>query len=123
MSRRASNAVETSPAPSSTRARIMDAGAALFREQGYEASMDAIAAAADVSKQTLYNQFGSKEELFKSIITDRAAALRAPLAASAPNRHPREVLTDVARQYYELAFTVQSLGFFRTIIAAGQRFP
>ena len=119
MSRRQSNA-----APSrSVRARIMDAGAALFREQGYEASMDAIATAADVSKQTLYNQFGSKEELFKAIIGDRAAAMRAPLAESPSNRHPRDVLTDVARQYYELAFTAQSLGFMRTIVAAGQRFP
>ena len=123
MARRVSTAAETTPAPSATRARIMDAGAELFREHGYEVSMDAIAAAADVSKQTLYNQFGSKEELFKSIITDRAAAMRAPLAASAPHRHPRDVLADVARQYYELAFTVQSLGFLRTIIAAGQRFP
>lgn len=112
-------------APSSTRARarIMDAAAELFRLQGYEASMDAIATAADVSKQTLYNQFGSKEELFKSIITARAAALRAPLAGPASHRHPREVLADVARQYYALAFTPESLGFMRTIIAAGQRFP
>ena len=85
--------------------------------------MDAIAAAADVSKQTLYNQFGSKEELFKSIITDRAAALRAPLSEWSSHRHPREVLTDFTRQYFALAFTPQSLGFLRTIVAAGQRFP
>jgi TetR/AcrR family transcriptional repressor of mexJK operon len=107
----------------STRARIMEAGAALFREQGYEASMDAIAAVADVSKQTLYNQFGSKEDLFKAIINHRAAAMRAPLAESSSHRHPRDVLSDLARQYFELAFTVESLGFLRTIVAAGQRFP
>jgi len=115
-----------SAAPSAgarTRERIMQAAADLFRAQGYEASMDAIATAADVSKQTLYNQFGSKEDLFKAIITERAAPLRAPLAASAPHRQPREVLTDFARQYHALAFRPQSIGFMRTIVAASQRFP
>jgi len=117
------HASENSAPTATTRERIMEAAADLFRAQGYEASMDAIASAADVSKQTLYNQFGSKEELFKSIISERAAALRAPLAASAPHRHPREVLTDFARQYYALAFRPQSIGFMRTIVAASQRFP
>jgi TetR/AcrR family transcriptional regulator, mexJK operon transcriptional repressor len=111
------------PVSTSTRMRVMDAAAQLFRAQGYEASMDAIATAADVSKQTLYNQFGSKEELFKSIITARSAAVRAPLAEPASHRHPREVLLDFKRQYYALAYTAQALGFYRTIVAAGQRFP
>lgn len=109
------------PQPS-TRERIMLAGAELFRVQGYEASMDAIAAAADVSKQTLYNQFGSKEELFKAIIAARAATLRAPLNASA-TQEPREVLLAFARQYYAMVFNENAIGLMRTVVAASQRFP
>lgn len=115
-------AIASTPS-SPVRERIIEASADLFRQSGYDVSMDAIAQAAGVSKQSLYNHFGSKEELFKSIITMRAAAMRAPLTASGPDREPREVLLDVARQYYTLAFTPRSMGFLRTIVSASQRFP
>ena len=82
------------------RARILEAAAELFRTHGYDVSMDAIASVANVSKQTLYNQFGSKEDLFKAMIAEHAAIMRAPLNASALERHPRDMLADVARQYY-----------------------
>src|ERR687894_2837948 len=52
------------------RASIVAAARALFLAEGYDASMDALAAAADVSKATLYNHFGSKEALFSAVIGD-----------------------------------------------------
>jgi AcrR family transcriptional regulator len=110
------------PAPK-VRERIIEAAAALFRESGFDVSMDTIASAADVSKQSLYNHFGSKEELFKSIIASRAEAMRAPLLTSAPERPPRDVLMDVALQYYALAFSPSALALLRTIVSASQRFP
>ncbi|MEQ1755462.1 MAG: TetR/AcrR family transcriptional regulator [Micropepsaceae bacterium] len=122
MAKPISDAAST-PATSPVRERIIEASADLFRQNGYDVSMDAIAQAADVSKQSLYNHFGSKEELFKSIVTLRSAAMRAPLTASGPDREPREVLLDVARQYYALAFNPRSMGFLRTIVSASQRFP
>ena len=39
------------------RERILEAAAQVFRKQGYDASMDDIAAEADVAKQTLYRLF------------------------------------------------------------------
>ena len=105
------------------RARILQAAADLFQAQGYDASMEAIAEEADVSKQTLYNQFGSKEELFKTMVAVRAEPLRAPLAATAPDRAPRDVLIELARQYYALAFTPRGAGFMRMLISASARFP
>ena len=111
------------PSPLRARERILHAAADLFRAQGYEASMDAIATAADVSKQTLYNQFGSKEELFKAIIAARADILRAPLSAAGADRHPRDVLTEFARQYYTLFLTPNGIDFVRMLIAAAPRFP
>lgn len=108
---------------SKVRERIIEASAALFRKSGFDVSMDTIAAAAEVSKQSLYNHFGSKEELFKSIIASRAEAMRAPLLTSAPERPPRDVLMDVALQYYALAFSPEALALLRTIVSASQRFP
>jgi len=107
----------------SVRARILEAAAEMFRTHGYNVPMDAIAAAANVAKQTLYNQFGSKEELFKEMVADRAAIMRAPLAAHALERHPRDMLTDVARQYYTHACAPHEIDYYRMIIGASQQFP
>lgn len=107
----------------SIRARILEAAAEMFRSQGYDVSMDAIASAANVSKQTLYNQFGSKEELFKAMVADRAAAMRAPLNVHSLERPPRDLLADVARQYYSHALTRYELDYYRMIIGASQQFP
>jgi TetR/AcrR family transcriptional regulator, mexJK operon transcriptional repressor len=123
---RQNSAAAVSMSPSqllSVRARILEAAAEMFRTHGYNVPMDAVAAAANVAKQTLYNQFGSKEELFKEMVADRAAIMRAPLAAHALERHPRDMLTDVARQYYTHACAPHEIGYYRMIIGASQEFP
>jgi AcrR family transcriptional regulator len=107
----------------SIRARILEAAAEMFRGQGYDVSMDVIASAANVSKQTLYNQFGSKEDLFKAMVADRAAAMRAPLNVHSLEKPPRDMLADVARQYFSHALTRYELDYLRMIIGASQQFP
>ncbi|SNT17300.1 TetR/AcrR family transcriptional regulator [Rhodococcoides kyotonense] len=58
------------------RRSILDAAAPVFGEVGYErASIDTIAAAAGVSKPTIYSYFGSKEELFRESVADSARSL------------------------------------------------
>lgn len=49
------------------RERILDAAAAVFLEDGFAASMDRVARLADVSKQTLYSHFESKEGLYRAM--------------------------------------------------------
>lgn len=64
------------------RAAIVQAAIEQFRAHGFQgASMDAIAAAAEVSKRTVYNHFPSKDELFAEILLQlwqRSAALDRP---------------------------------------------
>ena len=50
---------------------MLEAAIAEFQACGYQsASMDAIAAAAGVSKRTLYNHFSSKEALFRALAAE-----------------------------------------------------
>jgi TetR/AcrR family transcriptional regulator of autoinduction and epiphytic fitness len=56
---------------SKKRVAILDGAIEVFIDMGYElASMDKIAETAGVSKRTVYNHFGSKENLFLVIVDD-----------------------------------------------------
>jgi AcrR family transcriptional regulator len=86
------------------RQAIMDAAADVFLREGYpRASVDTIAAAAGVSKQTVYNHFGDKDNLLVTValaiqdeVLDRQQAL---LDAAFPDF---ERLRDPARLRAEL---------------------
>jgi AcrR family transcriptional regulator len=61
-----------------TRTEIVRAAFELFGREGYEkVSMDAIAAAAGVSRATLFNYFPQKELMLRDIAAARAAKLKA----------------------------------------------
>jgi TetR/AcrR family transcriptional repressor of mexJK operon len=60
------------PKSEEKRENIREAAANLFLEEGYErCSMDSIAAAAGVSKQTVYSHFENKDELFRCCIVKK----------------------------------------------------
>src|SRR5699024_10191832 len=55
--------------------RILEAASTLFYEQGIRTvGVDAIAAAADVTKKTLYDRFGSKDRLIAAYLEERDRA-------------------------------------------------
>lgn len=70
--------VDPWPPATSKRQAILNAAADVFAEQGFAgASIDAIAARAGVSRQTIYNQVADKDNLFKIVvgeITERSSA-------------------------------------------------
>jgi AcrR family transcriptional regulator len=79
------------------RAAIQRVALGLLKEVGYrKTSMLQIAKTAQASNQTMYSWFGSKQDLFRSIIEDFGQAVRAHLA-SALNEHtdPLTALADL----------------------------
>ena len=63
----------------STRKRqaILHVGRRLFLQKGYAGtSMDEVAAAADVSKVTIYKYFSDKQTLFAAVVTDASTRRR-----------------------------------------------
>jgi TetR/AcrR family transcriptional regulator, mexJK operon transcriptional repressor len=76
---------------------ILDAAAEVFGERGLAASMEEIARRACVSKQTIYNHFGSKPELIRAIVDRRVEEITAPLMLPEAVDHPEEALAAFAR--------------------------
>lgn len=107
------------------RQAILAAARRLFLEQGYAGTaMDAIAAAAGVSKATLYSHFGSKEALFGSIVEARCRALLEPLAETgAADATLADRLRRFALRFTELVTEPEAVALHRLVLAEAPRFP
>jgi AcrR family transcriptional regulator len=71
--------------------QILDAAVHVFSEQGYhDASVDAIAAMAGISKPMVYAYVGTKEELFTACLHREGRRLIEALAAAGPRGLPPE---------------------------------
>ncbi len=102
--------------------RILDAALSVFAATGYSgASMDAIAANAEVSKPTLYQYFGSKEQLFAAMMLEK----RDEMLGVFDNPSPSLVrdLVDFAWHYAQTVMRPDLLSLARLIIGEAQRFP
>lgn len=107
---------------------ILSAGRAVFLRLGYAAtSMEGIAQAAGVSKQTVYNHFGSKEELFAAIVRKRCEKIKEmlnlPAAENAANESPEETLTRLACASLDVLLAAETLDFYRLILTESRRRP
>ena len=77
---------------------ILDAAAQVFGERGLAASMEEIARRARVSKQTIYNHYGSKADLMRAVTARRVHEIVAGLEAPDAAEHPGEALAGFARR-------------------------
>ncbi len=107
---------------------IREAAAALFLEKGYQAtSMEEIAAAAHISKQTIYTHFADKDALFADLVlgnVDRVEGFVAGLAAAGQEDDDvAACLREVARQYLRFVIQPEILQLRRLVIAEASRFP
>lgn len=101
------------------RQSIISAAIAAFRAHGFEAtSMDKIAAAAAVSKRTVYNHFPSKDQLFAEILQqlwDSSSAL--PAIPYRPDAPLRAQLLELLGQKLQLLGDANFLDLARVAIA------
>lgn len=100
---------------------VRDAAIQVFIEDGYGASMERIAARAGVAKQTLYNQFGNKENLFAEVIRQSVDDITVSLGDSKANL--RLSLLRFAAAFRAKALSPHGLGMHRALIAEAPRFP
>lgn len=111
-----------------SREKIIAAAEDVFLENGFLGSnMDMIAARADVSKQTIYAHFKSKEVLFtevmKAMTGGAARDIGKDLEETFEGRSVEEYLLDVAVAHLTVVLTPRLMRLRRMVIGEVERFP
>lgn len=110
------------------RRAIVEAATAAFLDHGYRGtSMDSVAAAAGVSKQTVYQHFGDKQRLFRELIAATVQAASDPVYDEvrrlADSGHLEKDLRDLARRLLTLVLQPTMMRLRRLVIAEARQFP
>jgi AcrR family transcriptional regulator len=105
-------------------AAILDAATTLFLRNGYRGtSMDEIAAAARVSKQTVYKHFADKESLFTEIVVTTVEEIAEPVHREVHALQAGDDLHALARQLVRKVMQPRILQLRRLVIGEAGRFP
>lgn len=118
---------DLSPLQRRKRAAILDGAKAVFLRQSFSlATMDDVASAAGVGKQTVYRHFGSKEALFVGLVISMCAQVGTVLAC--PQGEPSDGSAEL--ELRELGWVLarnliapDNLRLYRTIVAEAERLP
>ncbi|MBT2789904.1 TetR/AcrR family transcriptional regulator [Paraburkholderia strydomiana] len=118
---------DLSPLQRRKRSAILDGAKTVFLSQGFSlATMDDVAAAAGVGKQTVYRHFKSKEALFVGLVSSMCAQVGELLATAldeqsdgSPEVELHELGWALARSLIEPDY----LRLYRAIVAEAERLP
>jgi len=102
---------------------ILDAAVEVIGERGLSAPMEEIARRAKVSKQTVYNHYGSKAELMRALMNRRVEAITASLREAGAMDNPAEALEAYARSMLETVVTNKSYSMMRVIMLGAGEMP
>ncbi|MCG6114362.1 MAG: TetR/AcrR family transcriptional regulator [Mesorhizobium sp.] len=111
-----------------TQQKILSAASTLFLKDGFSGtSMDEVALAASVSKQTVYAHFRAKEALFVAVVRNmtRQAGDRVQEEVADPptDRDVEDFLLEFAISQLTIVMTPQLMQLRRLVIAEAERFP
>ena len=103
---------------------ILEAAARLFLEHGLQAtSMDAVARAAGVSKQTVYSHFDGKEALYSACIRAKVAEYGFEAAEVPPQGATREGLLALIEGFMALIVDPQVVAMHRVVATEAASHP
>jgi TetR/AcrR family transcriptional regulator, regulator of autoinduction and epiphytic fitness len=123
--RRGSNQAISRARRGGSREAIVEAATGLFLERGFGGvSMDELAEAAGVARRTLYNQFTSKEEIFREMLLGVSGQLERAFPPGIETQGDvEEVLRLIARAILGLHKQPEYLGFLHMVAADSRQFP
>jgi len=105
--------------------RLTEIAAGLFLERGFEAtSVDAVAAAAGVSKATLYSHYEDKADLFAAVLRMQIDQLFKDIdQLNVVSGDAEQVLLKLGRHALAMSTRPEAASIYRTVIGQAQRFP
>jgi AcrR family transcriptional regulator len=113
------------PAPSPSalerRQRVHQAVRELMGELGYRVSMEAVAQRAGCAKQTLYSDYGSKQELLRSMMQEHLELASAPLDSTTRGVH--ETLLVFAEEHLARLSDPSVVAACHLLAAQSQQYP
>jgi TetR/AcrR family transcriptional regulator, mexJK operon transcriptional repressor len=122
---------EDDPRVVRSRAAVVEAARTLFLRKGYASTtMEEIAAAAGLTKRTLYNNYPDKESLFTQIVTETmtfaetfARGLHEEFTAEVTAKNLRVTLDDLARRLALGIMRPEVIALRRLLIGEAREFP
>jgi TetR/AcrR family transcriptional repressor of mexJK operon len=113
------------PAPDDSRAlqMIIAAATPLFLADGFGVNIERVAQAAGVSRQSVFNHIGSKEFLFREVVSAIQLRLMDFLPNLPKTEDTREFLTAFAIAYAQAACDPEGMALHRLLIAECNQFP
>jgi TetR/AcrR family transcriptional regulator of autoinduction and epiphytic fitness len=117
------------PSGKSSADAILVGAKRLFLAEGYDGvNLERIAEAAGVSRQTVYNQFGSKEAVFRSMIEFHWANINkdeifSDLPKARAPENPKATLKRFADAILRFVSDTDQIAFTRLVIAESRRLP
>jgi TetR/AcrR family transcriptional repressor of mexJK operon len=118
---------DLSPLQHRKRSAILDGAKAVFLSQGFGlATMDDVAAAAGVGKQTVYRHFKSKEALFVGLVGSMCAQVGGLLASAQDEQSdgsPEDELRKLGWVLAQILIAPDYLRLYRAIVAEAERLP
>lgn len=101
--------------------RVLEAAMDVFCEEGYRGSIDAVSQRAGVARQTIYNNFGSKEKLFDEALRHAVVNLFSFLTTAEGSLEER--LFQFGLHFREIVLSEKNLKMLRLMISEAPRFP
>jgi AcrR family transcriptional regulator len=103
--------------------QILDAARTVFLANGYAyMSIDAVAQAAHISKQTIYQLFHDKADIFRRVIECDMERFQDLPDLTQDSRDPEIVLRDVARWLYEHHAMSENISMYQLLIGTAAQF-
>ncbi|MEL6103727.1 MAG: TetR/AcrR family transcriptional regulator [Pseudomonadota bacterium] len=107
------------------RAALLKAAAELYLQQGYErTSLSQIIDAAGGSKATLYDQFGDKAGLFRTVVVELCQEMFQSASGPIPqDAQPTDILRTIASQFLAMLWGPDVQALSRIVYTEGGRNP
>jgi len=108
---------------------LVRAARELFLESGYDGvSLDAVAARAGYSRQTVYNRFGNKEALFRATVEEQWSFFKLEQVFGAPafdpsSTDPETLLKQIGELIVRFLHSTDQIMFTRLVISESRRWP